>query len=575
MPAPKENTVKPLDDSDPRNVGSYRMLAVIGEGSTGPVLLGAAPDGKLVALKLYGQRLTLDDGFRMRLRTEIGAARRVAGPNTAALIDGDPDAPAPWTAAEFARGPSLHDALTAGGPLPEDQALRLAAGIAAALAEIHQAGVAHGDLKPTDVVLAPDGAKVVDFGVAKSGDPQAFLSPELAAADVFALACVVYTASTGIPVQATLGAPDLYALPPRVRGLIEPCFAADPAARPAPMTVVQAAGGLFAGAQPWTPAVDNLAGAQGAAIDHFAGPQHGAYPMPPMMDPMTQMQQVGSYEPTPNWQYAPPPDQTGAWAPPPQGYPMMPPQKKTNPLVWILPVAAGVVVLLVLTVALIVMNNGGDDGGDLSAGETPTDWDYPDDDATTPTDPPTPEFDPSTLNDASTDETPLTSTALLPDEFTDSEGVLYTLRSAGTDSCVQSSQEDNVQDILSDGGCDEMVVGSYVDHTDQILVAVMVMPMTDDGAAMDAYDKSSDTYTEDWGIWCPPDGDTGAEVCEDDSYWWDATMSGYLSQSYRYLVHSTALYINVSQDESAADWTLPAASEAVDVAGPQNYYEEL
>ncbi|HEY1176440.1 MAG TPA: serine/threonine-protein kinase [Phytomonospora sp.] len=560
--------MNPLDDADPRNVGSYRMLAVIGEGTTGRVLLGAAPDGKLVALKLIRQELTLDDGFRMRFRAEIDAARRVSGPFTASILDADPDAPAPWVATEFVHGPSLHEVLMAGGALPEDQALRLAAGVATGLTEVHQAGIAYRDLKPSNVILSPEGARIVGLGVAPT---PSYGSPDYAE-DVFALGGVVYTACTAVPVQSGYGAPDLNALPPRVRGVIEPCFA-EPAARPSPTAVQQAAGGVFPGAQPWTPVVDNLAGAQGAAIGQFAGPQAGGFPSPPMMDPTTQMQAVG-YEPAPNWQYSAPPAPTGAWAPPPPGYPMGPPPQKKNHLVWALPVAAAAVVVLVLVIALVVINNKDGDGGDLEAGETPTEWSYPDDETTTPTEDPEPTFDSNTLNDESTDETPIDASALLPDEFTDSEDVLYTLRSSGPDDCVQDTQESNVNDLLKDGGCDEMIVGTYVDHSDQILVAVMVMPLSDDDAAIDAYEKATDTYTQDWGIWCPADGETGDEVC-DDGDWSSATMSGWISQQYRYLVHTTALYINVSQDSSASDWTDPAAEAAANAAGPQNYYDEL
>ncbi|MEV0646235.1 serine/threonine-protein kinase [Phytomonospora sp. NPDC050363] len=611
--------MKPLQDSDPRTVGRYRVLAEIGEGGMGRVLLGAAPDGKLVALKLIRPQFVADEGFRTRFRHEVDASRQVAGPYTAAVVDADADAPTPWLASEFVRGPSLEQAVAASGPLPEDQALRLAAGLAAALTEVHRAGIVHRDLKPSNVILSPDGPKVIDFGVARAADGDgrsalthtgwvvgspSFMSPEhageqpvSAASDIFSLGCVLYLACTGrapfegatpmqVLYQVVNGHPDFSAIAPTVRAIVERCLAKDPAARPTPDEIQRAVGMVAPSGQPWTPPVQHMIGEQNAAIGYFASWSPGGPPAAPtvqeyaLADESARLDQMAHYETAPAWQYAPPPPSItpmGGW-PAPSGPPFLapPPPKSTTARDMSIVGGAFVLVLLIVIAVVIAVSGDGDSGTLDTAGETPTDyWDDPaTEDTETPTTEPTPTFDPTDLDDVSTDDTPITSTALLPDSFTDSEEVLYTLRSAGEVGCEQDSHTADIQDILDDYGCDEMVVGSYVDHTDQILVSVMVMPLDDAAGAEDAYDRAVDTYTQDWGIWCPADPEPGHEICDEDQYWSDAEMAGYMSQSHRYLIHSTALYINLSEDGSITEWVTAAADEAASAAGPQNYYDD-
>ena len=102
------------------------------------------------------------------------------------------------------------------GPLPEQALWPLLAGLVEALQAIHACGVVHRDLKPANVLLATDGPRVIDFGIARAADGTSltaagvvfgtpgYMSPEQAegrgagpASDVFALGCVVAYAAAG------------------------------------------------------------------------------------------------------------------------------------------------------------------------------------------------------------------------------------------------------------------------------------------------------------------------------------------------------------------------------------------
>ena len=174
-----------------------------------------------VALKVVRPELGEDQVFRARFRQEIQAARRVHGLYTAQVLDADPVATPPWLVTAYVPGPSLQEAVTGHGPMPEAMAFRLVAGIAEALQAIHSAGVVHRDLKPSNVLLAPDGPRVIDFGIARAleatsltrsgmmvGSPQ-FMAPEqildkpvTPAIDVFALGSLAAYAVLGRPRSA-------------------------------------------------------------------------------------------------------------------------------------------------------------------------------------------------------------------------------------------------------------------------------------------------------------------------------------------------------------------------------------
>ncbi|HEY3504500.1 MAG TPA: ricin-type beta-trefoil lectin domain protein [Actinocatenispora sp.] len=316
--------MRPLEASERGQAGAYRLLAELGRGGMGRVCLAAGPDGRLVAVKLIGEQVRADDGFRARFRREVEASRRVSGAHTAAVLDADPDADPPWLASVFVPGPSLSEAMRATGPLPEPAVRRLAAGLASALVSIHAAGVVHRDLNPSNVLLTDDGVRVVDFGIAQTADgigtgtgtgeltrpgmlvgTAGYLSPEQIrgeptgpAADVFAFGCVVALAGTGrqlftgdtVPQllhQILHAEPDLAGLPEPVRRLVGPCLDKDPARRPTPAEVVAFIGDVEPSARPWPPGVPELIDRQRAEIGHLLpGGGHPTVAVPTLPGPV-------------------------------------------------------------------------------------------------------------------------------------------------------------------------------------------------------------------------------------------------------------------------------------------------
>ncbi|MFH9132198.1 PQQ-binding-like beta-propeller repeat protein [Streptomyces sp. NPDC017524] len=245
-------------------VAGYRIVALLGEGGMGRVHLARTASGRLAAVKTVHEHLATDPLFRERFRRETLAARAVAGPFTAAVLDAGPDAVRPWLATEFCAGPTLTEAAGALGPLGAGPLAGLGAALAEALASIHRAGLVHRDLKPSNVVLTRGGPKVLDFGIARRaadetltgtgeviGSP-GFIAPELLtaddepspAADVFALAALLARMATGRPpfgsgpahqvlYRTVRGEADLDGSPTREwRAFLASCLTGDPAGRP-------------------------------------------------------------------------------------------------------------------------------------------------------------------------------------------------------------------------------------------------------------------------------------------------------------------------------------------------------
>ncbi|WP_433177219.1 MFS transporter [Actinoallomurus sp. CA-150999] len=251
----------PLLSGDPLRLGRYELTGRLGEGGQGVVYAGRGPDGALVAVKLLQAKMAGDARARERFVRELALAERVADFCTAKVLDADVDGDQPYIVSEFVEGLSLQELVGVEGPRGGADLQRLAIGTVTALAAIHQAGVMHRDFKPPNVLMAKDGPRVIDFGIARAlegistmtsqvvGTP-AYMAPEQIQGlepgpwtDMFAWGATILFAATG---RTPFGADtvpavmhrilhvdaDVSALEPPLAGLVTACLAKDPARRP-------------------------------------------------------------------------------------------------------------------------------------------------------------------------------------------------------------------------------------------------------------------------------------------------------------------------------------------------------
>ena len=251
---------KPLETGDPRTLGRFELLARLGEGGQGIVYLGrgTSPGEERVAVKVL--RSSVDASVLQRLARELDAIHKVQPFVTARVIEASTEGERRYIVSEFIDGPSLQERVDTRGPLPEGDLQRLAVGTATALTAIHGAGVVHRDFKPANVLLGPDGPRVVDFGIARLIDAAtmtsgligtpSYISPEqlsgarpTSAVDIFAWAVTMIFAATGHPafggdtVVAVMhrilnGQPDVSGVPPSLLPVITQCLNKDPGRRP-------------------------------------------------------------------------------------------------------------------------------------------------------------------------------------------------------------------------------------------------------------------------------------------------------------------------------------------------------
>jgi serine/threonine protein kinase len=133
-----------------------------------------------VAIKVLPSHLSSNPDLRSRFELEARAVSSLNHPHICALHDTGQQDGTDYLVLEYLEGESLHDRLKK-GPLPLDQALRYATQIADALDKAHLSGVVHRDLKPGNVMLAKSGAKLLDFGLAKTATPVVTRDGELSA----------------------------------------------------------------------------------------------------------------------------------------------------------------------------------------------------------------------------------------------------------------------------------------------------------------------------------------------------------------------------------------------------------
>jgi serine/threonine protein kinase len=270
----------PLRDTDPREVGVYRLLGRLGEGGQGVVFLAVGPAGSRAAVKLLSP--TTDPLVRSRFLKEVAAAQRLGRFCTAQVLDAGIFERRPFIVSEYVSGPSLVEVIEELGPRSAAVLERIAVATLTALGAVHAAGMVHRDFKPGNVLLGPEGPVVIDFGLAAVpgmtttgpsgqvavGTP-AFMAPEqlagervTAAADMWSWAVTIAFAGTGeLPFKgesltATAFAilnsdPAVGRLPEPLGVLVQRCLNKDPAARPSARETLSEL--LAAGARPVGP----------------------------------------------------------------------------------------------------------------------------------------------------------------------------------------------------------------------------------------------------------------------------------------------------------------------------------
>ncbi|GAA4799767.1 protein kinase domain-containing protein [Streptomyces ziwulingensis] len=300
--------MRPLGPGDPLRLGPYRIVGVLGEGGMGKVYLGRDAAGGPAAVKVLLPELAHDRHLADRFVREARTARAVTSEGVARVLGAEPESGRPWIASEFLAGPTLDEAVRRHGPFGDALLRELARSLARTLQDIHVTGLVHRDLKPQNVVLTSRGPRIIDFGIARPehgltltrtgqipvtpgyGAPEQVLGQRVGpAADVFSLGAVLAFAACGRPayagteVAAVLyevvhGAPDLDLVPPPLRDLVAPCLARDPAARPLPGQVADAALPPAGSERFWTtgPLADDIRRREAAARELTGGQRRPA-----------------------------------------------------------------------------------------------------------------------------------------------------------------------------------------------------------------------------------------------------------------------------------------------------------
>jgi serine/threonine protein kinase len=203
-------------------VGRYTLDREIGRGGMGAVWRGTDLTlGRAVALKRIGTAPGGGSPDVQRAEREARLAARLNHPHVVAVFDlvDEPESGDQWMVMEHVEGTNLAEIVRANGALHPDQVAPILAQVADALAAAHTAGIVHRDVKPSNILVAPDGnVKLTDFGIARTeadaaltqtglvtGSP-AYLAPEVArgqlateASDMWSLGATLCHALTGKP----------------------------------------------------------------------------------------------------------------------------------------------------------------------------------------------------------------------------------------------------------------------------------------------------------------------------------------------------------------------------------------
>ncbi|MDP9865427.1 MULTISPECIES: serine/threonine-protein kinase [Streptosporangium] len=247
---------------DGERLGPYHLLSTLGAGGFGEVHLALDPEGRTVAVKILHPHVAADATALARLAREVETMRLVQGPHVAEVLDASLEGAHPYLVTRYVQGRPLSAVVAADGPVGGGDLVRLARGLAEALAAVHAAGVVHRDLKPANVILTDGGPVVIDFGIACALDSASvtvsgavlgtpgYLAPEVLEgtgageeADLFSFGATLAYAATGrhpygmgppsaVGYRVVHHDPDLEGVPGWLEPLLQECLRRDPPARP-------------------------------------------------------------------------------------------------------------------------------------------------------------------------------------------------------------------------------------------------------------------------------------------------------------------------------------------------------
>ncbi len=200
-----------------KKLGPYEIIAPLGAGGMGEVY--RARDTRLerdVAIKVLPAHLAGDPQLKQRFEREARTVSSLNHPHICTLHDIGREGSTDFLVMEYLEGETLAKRLER-GPLPAEQLLRAGIEISDALDKAHRKGVVHRDLKPGNIMLTPAGAKVLDFGLAKSAGPVSGMSSSLAGAATAGMSATP-TQSSPLTAQGTIVGTFQYMAPEQLEG---------------------------------------------------------------------------------------------------------------------------------------------------------------------------------------------------------------------------------------------------------------------------------------------------------------------------------------------------------------------
>lgn len=282
-------TGNPGQGSAPTQIGGFRVIRSLGQGGMGQVYEAVGPGDSRIAIKVLPGYFAQDNKALKLFRTEAANLRQVDSERVAKFIASGTDSGSPWLATELIEGESLRQRVTKSGPLNGAELTWFASELLAAIADLHDAGIVHGDIKPENIMLTRQNQlKLIDFGISQAfgqtvvqntgtfaGSPE-WMSPEAfesinleAPTDVFSAGSVITFAARGYsPWNTKSGSlnmavalsristqePNLDGLPEELKPKVYGLLSKDPAQRPEPRVAASAISeGVSLKGRAWTP----------------------------------------------------------------------------------------------------------------------------------------------------------------------------------------------------------------------------------------------------------------------------------------------------------------------------------